>query len=130
MEDKDTEDIAGVICVDNKSRVLVVQGIGGMWSFPKGRRKTKETMYQAAVREALEEAGIDLSKRTVNAKINLRYGTYYLYTFKRTFDQIALEKPKTPEEVKDIRWIDTHSQEFHLLEKNADLRCYSKSSSS
>lgn len=129
MEDKDTEDITGVICVDNKSRVLVVQGIGGMWSFPKGRRKTKETMYQAALREALEEAGIDLSKRTVNAKINLRYGTYYLYTFKRSFDQIALEKPKTPEEVKDIRWIDTHSKEFQQLEKNADLRCYSKSSS-
>lgn len=124
MAAKDTLDVVGVICVEKTGKVLLVQGNGGKWSFPKGRRKENETAYQAALREALEEAGIDLAGRAVNAKIQLRYGTYYLYAFGRAGDEIPLAKPLTPEEITQVKWVNTNSIEFHAEEKNADLRVY------
>lgn len=121
---KDTEDVVGVICVDRAGQVLVVQGNGGKWSFPKGRRKENETHYQGAIREALEEAGIDLKDRPVNAKIQLRYGTYYLYVFGRTGNQIPLQKSLTPHEITTVSWVNLKSDGFKTAEKNADLRVY------
>jgi 8-oxo-dGTP pyrophosphatase MutT (NUDIX family) len=121
---KDTEDVVGVICVDRAGQVLVVQGNGGKWSFPKGRRKENETHYQGAIREAREEAGIDLKDRPVNAKLQLRYGTYYLYVFGRTGDQIQLKASLTPDEITKVSWVDLKSDGFKAAEKNADLRVY------
>lgn len=120
----DTTDVVGVICVDKKGQVLLVQGNGGKWSFPKGRRKTNETHYQGAIREAKEEAGIDLKDRPVNVKLSLRYGTYYLYVFSRSSDEIPLEAPLTPEEITKVAWVNVNSTEFAGQEKNADLRFY------
>ncbi len=122
----DTEDVVGVICVDAKGQVLLVQGLGGKWSFPKGRRKSNETHYQGAVREAREEAGIDLTGRPVNVKMSLRYGTYYLYVFGRSGDQIPLAESSTPEEILRVAWVNLKSAEFAKEEKNADLRFYWK----
>ena len=110
--------------MDNKGQVLLVQGKGGKWSFPKGRLKTNETHYQGAIREAMEEAGIDLKDRPVNVKMQLRYGTYYLYAFGRSGDQIPLETPLTPEEIETVAWVNLKSTEFAKEEKNADLRFY------
>ena len=120
----DTEDVVGVICVDRKGQVLLVQGKGGKWSFPKGRRKTNETMYDGAVREAREEAGIDLRGRPVNVKLQLRYGTYYLYTFGRNGEDIPLSAPGTPEEIEKVEWVHVKSARFASADKNADLRYY------
>lgn len=124
MDNKDTLDVVGVICVDKLGRVLLVQGRGGKWSFPKGRRKELETSYQGAIREAKEEAGIELKDRLVNAKIQLRYGTYYLYVFGRSGEEIPLQEPMTAEEISQVSWIDLHSESFNSFEKNADLRVF------
>jgi 8-oxo-dGTP pyrophosphatase MutT (NUDIX family) len=121
---KDTLDVVGVICLDRLGRVLLVQGSGGKWSFPKGRRKELETSYQGAIREAKEEAGIELNGRLVNAKIQLRYGTYYLYVFGRSGEEIPLVKPMTPDEISQVSWIDLRSDSFDSLDKNADLRVF------
>ena len=124
---KDTTDVVGVICVDREGQVLLVQGFGGKWSFPKGRRKENETSYQGALREAKEEAGIDLSGRLVNMKINLRYGTYYLYVFGRKGEEIPLIDPMTPQEITKVAWVNLKSDGFSQAEKNADLRHYIQS---
>lgn len=121
---KDTLDVVGVICLDRMGRVLLVQGSGGKWSFPKGRRKELETSYQGAIREAKEEAGIELKERLVNAKIQLKYGTYYLYVFSRSGEEIPLEKPMTPDEISQVSWIDLRSDCFASFDKNADLRAF------
>jgi 8-oxo-dGTP pyrophosphatase MutT (NUDIX family) len=122
MSNKDTLDVVGVICLDKLGRVLLVEGRCGKWSFPKGRRKELETPHQGALREALEEAGIDLKNIPIQAKIQLRYGTYYIYTFGKSGDEIRLDKPMTPEEISSVSWVDVES--LVLLDKNADLRVY------
>lgn len=124
MNNKDTLDVVGVICLDKFGRVLLVQGSGGKWSFPKGRRKELETSYQGAIREAKEEAGIELTGRLVNAKIQLRYGTYYVYAFSRSGEEIPLEKPMTADEITQVSWVDMKSDTFQGYEKNADLRAF------
>lgn len=121
---KDTEDVVGVICIEARGRVLLVQGAGGKWSFPKGRRKENESHYDGAIREAREEAGIDLKGRPVKVKLGLRYGTYYLYVFARPCEEIPLEQPLTLAEIEKVMWVNLKSVEFAKEEKNADLRVY------
>ncbi len=115
----DTEDVVGVI-VYYKNKILVVKGSGGgKWSFPKGRRRERETHLQGAVREAREEAGIDLTPYEPNMELALRYGTYYLYNL-RELPELTL--PSTPEEIEQIGLHNYHT--LKNCDKNADLRYY------
>lgn len=121
---KDTRDVVGVICIDKEGKLLLVQGFGGKWSFPKGRRKEKETDLQGALREAKEESGIDLSDLTPFLSMKLRYGTYFCYYLKCNGEDLKMAKPTTPEEILQAGWIAATSSAFRSEEKNADLRCY------
>jgi len=121
---KDTKDVVGVICLDKQGKLLLVQGAGGKWSFPKGRRKENETPHQGALREAKEEAGIDLSNEPCFMSMNLRFGTYFWYYFDTSGESIPLADPLTPAEILQAAWISPHSEDFLKQEKNADLRCY------
>jgi len=121
---KDTKDVVGVICLDKQGKLLLVQGAGGKWSFPKGRRKENETPHQGALREAKEEAGIDLSQETFFLTLNLRFGSYFWYYFDTNGESIPLADPLTPEEILQAAWISPYSDDFLKQQKNADLRCY------
>ena len=115
----DTEDIVGVI-VYYKNKLLLVKGSGGgKWSFPKGHRKEKESKLEGALREAREEAGIDLSCYVPNMELFLRYGTYYLYNLEELPDRSL---PTTPEEIEQIGFHNFWS--LRGQDKNADLRFY------
>ncbi len=121
---KDTKDVVGVICIDREGKLLLVQGAGGKWSFPKGRRKELETDHQGALREAKEEAGIDLSDQTPFASIKLRYGAYFCYFFNVFGEDMKLSKPATPDEILQAGWIFAKTETFRRQDKNADLRAY------
>lgn len=117
---KDTEDVVGVIAL-YRNKILLVRGAGGKWSFPKGRRREMETPLQGALREAQEEAGLDLSQRTPDLTLKLLYGTYFIYNLWRLPELAA---PSNPEEVLEVAW---HSyQTMRDQEKNADLKFYFK----
>jgi 8-oxo-dGTP pyrophosphatase MutT (NUDIX family) len=98
--------------------------LGGKWSFPKGRCEEGETLYQAALREAREEAGIDLSGISSYATIKLRYGTYFFFKLNKAFDEIALAPPSTPEEVLEVKWMKRKT--IIKDDKNADVSFYFK----
>lgn len=115
---KDTNDVVGVIVVC-KGKTLMVKGRGEKWSLPKGRRREKETFLQGAIREAREEAGIDLSGISPDLTLQLRFGTYYVFNFWRT---PCLKEPSTPEEVMEVGW--HNSQTFGQQDANADLKFY------
>jgi 8-oxo-dGTP pyrophosphatase MutT (NUDIX family) len=121
---KDTNDVVGVICLDKKGKLLLVQGAGGKWSFPKGRRKENETPLQGALREAKEEAGIDLSRESTFLNMNLRFGSYFWYYLDTDGESIPLTDPLTPAEILQAAWVSPHSDTFLKQEKNADLRAY------
>lgn len=117
---KDTQDVVGVIVLCG-SKILLVRGVGGKWSFPKGRRREMETAYQGALREAREEAGIDLSGISPDITIQLRYGTYFLFNLWRA---PQLNEPSTPEEILEVSW--RSFQSMRDEQKNADLKFYFK----
>jgi 8-oxo-dGTP pyrophosphatase MutT (NUDIX family) len=124
MSNKDTLDIVGVIVQEAGGRILLVEGLGHKWSFPKGRRKESETAHEAALREAREEAGIDLRSETCAACIKLKYGTYYVYQLAKKASDIKLESPSTPEEITQVAWRGQHSAILRAADKNADLRFF------
>lgn len=121
---KDTKDVVGVICIDKEGKLLLVQGAGGKWSFPKGRRKELETSHQGALREAKEEAGIDLSDQTPFLSFKLRYGSYYCYYLNCKGEDLKLANCLTPDEILQVGWIVPSSENFRHQDKNADLRAY------
>jgi bis(5'-nucleosidyl)-tetraphosphatase len=57
------EKSCGAIIFENKqkdSKVLVIQQKDGHWCFPKGHVKSKETEPETAIREILEETGLEV----------------------------------------------------------------------
>jgi len=75
----DTREKVGVIVYDKKGYVLLVEGLTGKLSLPKGGRLRGETDLEGALREAYEETGIDLEKIHYTEKIKLIWGTYFVY---------------------------------------------------
>lgn len=53
---------AGTVIVNRKGEILIVQSNGNKWGFPKGTVKDYETPFECALRETLEETGIDLQE--------------------------------------------------------------------
>jgi len=118
---KDTEETVGVIVLWN-NQILLVRGVGShKWSFPKGHRRENETSLEGAIREAKEEAGINLTDIKPTLTLLLRYGTYFLYTFQHLPE---LDAPTTPEEIVEVAW--KNYQSMKEEKKNADLRFYLK----
>lgn len=74
----------GVVCVaifnSARDKVLVVEGFGQSFTFPKGKVEQGETKIFAACREVLEETGIDISCRIKESqKVSTkRYTIYYV----------------------------------------------------
>lgn len=117
---EDTKDVVGAIVL-YRNQILLVRGVGGKWSFPKGRRRENETSLEGAMREAKEEAGIDLSNLKPEVTLKLLYGTYYIFNLWRP---PVLESPSTPEEILEVDW--RSPQSMRDQEKNADLKFYFK----
>ncbi len=50
--------VAGGVVINTHGHVLLVEQMGGSWSFPKGAQEKGENLRQAATREIGEESGI------------------------------------------------------------------------
>ena len=98
----DTREKVGVIVYDTAGHVLIVQGVGGKLSLPKGARLRGETELEGAIREAWEETGIDLEKATYVLKTKLVWGTYFVYKLNVRAKDIIL-RPQAGETV-EIMW--------------------------
>lgn len=53
-------DVAYVLLSDEAGRVLTVLNDNGTWSLPGGAREPGETLQETAIREALEETGLEV----------------------------------------------------------------------
>ncbi|MGO4441843.1 NUDIX domain-containing protein [Mycobacterium sp. 2YAF39] len=82
---------------------------GGTWALPGGARDSHETVEQAAIREAHEEAGLTEDQLTVRAKVITKevFGTddeYWSYT--TVIADAPQQLPTTPNrESAELRWV-------------------------
>ena len=105
----DTDDRVGVIVRDSNGRILIVQGVTGKYSFPKGSRKRAETEWEGAMREAWEETGIDLDWllemgfAKANGRRRLNRNLYYEFTLS-SYGEYFTSGPKEVQTL-GIRWV-------------------------
>jgi len=101
--DDDTEEVVGVIVRDIDNKLLIVQGVSGKWSLPKGRRKRGETAYEGALREAYEEAGINLEGGLYVGCRRIGFGTYFEFRVRSYGENLGL-KTKQRKEILAVDW--------------------------
>ena len=71
---------AGVFIYDPKKKsVLLIQSRGQLWGPPKGTFEKNESELQCAIREVLEETGLDITKKNLYRKINIKTHATYFY---------------------------------------------------
>ena len=109
---------AGIFLICRNQIMCVYGKEHGKWGGPKGHKEERETLEQCAVRECLEESGI-------NVKITGRstfYGPRTLY-FVETVDTIPESKIRDTKEIGEVRWF-TPEQLMSLSHKdtNAGLK--------
>jgi 8-oxo-dGTP pyrophosphatase MutT (NUDIX family) len=116
----DTNDKVGVIIKNFDHALLVVKGISGKYSFPKGSRKVGETDWESAAREAWEEAGIDISDMIHVGESNLKYGKYFILRLKTRY----LNCKPNEENTLSTCWMFKNElrEQYYLL--NADLKAF------
>lgn len=76
---------------------------GGTWGLPGGARDSHENSVETAVREAMEETGIDASQATVLGTLHTDHGNW-------SYDTIVMYVDHTPEpisnhESEELRWV-------------------------
>ena len=93
---------------DKEQILLIKHSNSGHWSFPKGHVEAGETEVETAVREIMEETG-------VNADIDTRFRTVVTYSPKKDVIKDVVyffattdnyDTRNQEEEVSDIRWMD------------------------
>jgi len=100
-------DVTYVLVLDDKERVLVVKNYQGSWSLPGGKRENGETLQQAAVREAWEEAGARVEIKNIvcvseTTKPEQRHLTFFV--FQATL--IGNINWQSNNEIEAIDWVD------------------------
>ena len=93
---------------DKEQILLIKHSNSGHWSFPKGHVEEGETEVETAVREIMEETG-------VNADIDTRFRTVVTYSPKKDVIKDVVyffattdnyDTRNHEEEVSEVRWVD------------------------
>ena len=101
------------------NRVLLVKGRrSGKWSFPKGHKNGSETYMACALRETIEETGIDLTGMKPKACHKLSAGEYYFFELASEIEPVV----KDTGEVEAAEWFTL--DEMAELSANVDVSCF------
>lgn len=117
---------AGIILTQDDS-VLLLQGLKGSWSFPKGHWETGDmTPMETAIRETWEETGYNhgIDYEIVGAKMRLDKRIYWMARPLRTLQDPVLR----PREHKTFKWVPIKDIEW--LNANAGVKIWKKRISS
>jgi ADP-ribose pyrophosphatase YjhB (NUDIX family) len=102
------------ICDPKTNKVLIVQSRGHLWGPPKGTMEDNETDAQCAVREVMEETGLDISKESLTTSFAVYNKATYFYLEMNECDVSVQEKDPT-NDANGIGWI-----KIECLEKCID----------
>ena len=97
----------------DRTKVLIVNNIGGSWTMPKGAVDVGEYINDVMVREAFEETGLHVR---VNRLMAISEGFSARKQHKAIFFGFLLEQTdpyqqpsiQIPDEIAEIKWVDQH----------------------
>jgi len=99
---------AAIVDRDYKKCLMIQPWVGNKWKFPGGKIEKGETHVEGAIREILEETGIDISS-TICKDDHAEKGTWDQYPAKLFFVAQGLQDgdclPKANKEVGKIAWV-------------------------
>ena len=99
-------------------KILVVKGVSGIWSLPKGRCLPNELDEDCAIRELYEETGIKLDNLKNNKRFKIGTNVYYKYEcLENEFTEFTIHDTI---EVEEVGW--KTIQELRQLTCNKDIR--------
>jgi 8-oxo-dGTP pyrophosphatase MutT (NUDIX family) len=113
---------AGGFVENHKGEILVIKR-HGVWDLPKGKVEENEKKRETALREVIEECGID--NLIILEKIANTYHTYFIDNiqvlkitswYKMLYSSNALPVPQTEEGISEIKWVNT--EELYLISAN------------
>jgi len=85
-----------------RNTILLVKGRNsGKWSFPKGHKEGSETYLNCAIRETMEETGINLSVYAPVACHKLSVGEYFFYEMPAEIEPVIMDE----REIEEARWV-------------------------
>jgi 8-oxo-dGTP pyrophosphatase MutT (NUDIX family) len=110
---------AGGLIRNEKGETLLIFR-RGKWDLPKGKLDPGESLEQCAVREVLEETGLQVN---LVAPLLITYHTYHQgtsfmlkeshwYTMKTGSNQSLV--PQTEEDIEQVKWVDDTSLSYYL----------------
>lgn len=107
MTEAPTTPIAAAV-IPHAARVLLIRRTSPesalLWSFPSGKVDPDESPSAAAVREALEEAGVTVAPlRLLGERVHPATGLRVVYVACRLVSGTAF--PASPREVAEVRWV-------------------------
>ena len=95
---------------DNVVETLIIQMLGGHWSFPKGHVENNETEIETALREIKEETNLDVAIdtrfreiTTYSPKPEVLKDVIYFIAISKS-DDVIIQKS----ELKASKWLDIH----------------------
>jgi len=98
----------GAYVIDNDKVLMVKHKNGGHWDFPKGHMEQGETKEQTAIREVLEETGIEIKiisdkqyKNSYKPKMNIQKEVIFFEAL-----PIGGTLKNQESEVSDIEWVE------------------------
>jgi 8-oxo-dGTP pyrophosphatase MutT (NUDIX family) len=101
------------------NRIILVKGRRtGKWSFPKGHKNRNESYLACAIRETLEETGLDLDGQRHVACHKLSVGVYYFFELEEEVELC----PCDTEEVEEAGWFGI--DEIRTMSCNVDVNCF------
>lgn len=106
---------AGVLIIHENSLLLVKVVGSGVYSLPKGKSNAGETLEETAVREVLEETGIDLRGVVDDRTANVNVHKTKLFIVE-TDEEIKKFSGYNSNEIIDIKWFN-----FSQIDSNPDL---------
>lgn len=119
-----SEKSCGIILHNEKNEYLIIRHLAGHWDFPKGHVEHNETEEETALREILEETGLDATilpgfRETVNYMIRGHIPKEVVYFIGRpASDQVRMQ----PEEVTDYAFLPyAEARERLTFESNRQL---------
>ena len=118
---------AGGFVSNDRGQILMIFRLG-VWDFPKGKTEAGETIEETAVREVLEETGIEAT--IVGGKTISVFHTYDTYGPKMLKETVWFEmkavagstRPQTEEQIEQAVWVERDKVAELIKDSYASLR--------